>query len=211
MTFIERGGPLVYGAVGLHPHHATDWDSSLEDRLRTHLRHPRVIALGETGLDFYRYRSPPDVQRCVFARQCELAVALGKPIVVHTRNASADTAAILDRCVPKNHKIHIHCFTDNPSFCHAILAVRPNAYFGVTGAATFASALNVHSVCRIVPLNRILAESDGPFMAPAPFIGQVATPGHIPLVVRAIAKLRGIDEATAFGTIRQNCREFYGF
>jgi TatD DNase family protein len=212
LHFIDQGNPLIYGALGIHPHNAVAYNDEIEEALRTnYLQNPRVIALGEIGLDYHYDNSPRDVQQAVFERQCRLAVSLGKPIVVHTREAEQDTFDILERAVPVDHKIHIHCYTDTFSLAEKVLAKWPNAYFGFTGIVTFPKAQTVHEVCSKIPLNRILSETDGPFMAPVPFRGKPSNPGYIPHIVKRIGVLHGVDEETAFTTIRQNCRDFYGF
>jgi TatD DNase family protein len=210
LHFINQGG-LIYGALGIHPHNAISYTDELEAALRGHLEHPRVLALGEIGLDYHYDNSPREVQRAVFERQARLAVSLGKPIVVHTREAEADTLQIFEKAIPLDYKVHVHCYTDSVSFAEQILAKWSNAYFGFTGVVTFPKAQNVQAACARVPLNRILSETDGPFMAPIPFRGKPSNPGYIPHIVKKIAALHEVDEATAFTTIRQNCRDFYGF
>jgi TatD DNase family protein len=211
LNFIDQSDSQVYGAVGIHPHNAIAYNDEMEECLKDHLANPRIIALGETGLDYHYDNSPRPVQRTVFERQCRLAVNLGKPIVVHTREAEQDTLDILEQTVPKDHKFHIHCYTDTFWLCEQVLAKWPNAYFGFTGVITFPKARDVQDVCARVPLERMLSETDGPFMAPVPFRGRPSNPGYIPAIVKKMAELHHVDDETAFRTIRQNCRDLYGF
>ena len=211
LNFIDQGNPLIYGALGIHPHNAIAYNDELEACLRGHLANPRVVALGEIGLDYHYDNSPRDIQKSVFERQARLAVELGMPIVVHTREAEKDTLEIFERAIPKDHKVHIHCYTDSKWLCEQILAKWTNAYFGFTGILTFPKTQDIRDVCAIVPLNRLLSETDGPFMAPVPFRGKASNPGYIPQIVKKMAEVKQVDEATAFTQIRQNCRDFYGF
>lgn len=211
LNFINQGNPLIYGALGIHPHNANVYNDEMEACLREHMKNPRVIALGEIGLDYHYDNSPRDVQKTAFERQCRLAVELGKPIVVHTREAEHDTFEVLERAVPADHKIHIHCYTDTVWLVEQVLAKWKNAYFGFTGVLTFPKGQDVRDACAAVPLNRLLSETDGPFMAPVPRRGKPAHPGMIPFIVQKMAEVKSVDEATAFASLRQNCRDFYGF
>jgi TatD DNase family protein len=210
LNFIDKED-LVFGALGVHPHQAQSYDDAMEEQLRANLGNRGVVAVGETGLDYHYDFCPRDVQQAVFERQLRLAVSVNKPIVIHTREAEHDTFDILQRVVSRDHKIHFHCYTDSFWLCEQTLGTWPNVYFGFTGALTFPSSQHVCDLCARVPLNRVLAETDGPFMAPVPFRGRPANPGHIPYVIRKIAELHGVDDATAFRTLRENCRDFYGF
>ena len=209
--FINQGNPQIYGALGIHPHNANMYNDDMEECLKEHLKNPRVIALGEIGLDYHYNNSPQDIQKAVFERQCKLAVQLNMPIVIHTREAEQDTYEILEKAVPKDHKIHIHCYTDSWWLPEKVLPQWTNAYFGFTGVLTFKNSKVVQEVCSKIPLNRILSETDGPFMAPIPYRGKASNPGYIPFIVKKIAELHNADVKEAAAIIRQNCRDFYGF
>lgn len=211
LNFIDQGNPMIWGALGIHPHNAIAYNDEMEECLRNHLKNPRVIALGEIGLDYHYDNSPRDIQKQAFARQCRLAVELGKPIVIHTREAERDTLEIMEKEIPKDHKIHIHCYTDTEWLVNQVLPKWTNAYFGFTGVLTFPKSQSVRDVCKLVPLNRLLSETDGPFMAPVPFRGKASNPGYIPVIIRKMAEIKEVPEATAFRQIRQNCKDIYGF
>ena len=212
LNFIDQGNPYIYGALGIHPHNAIAYNDEMEECLKKHLtENPRVIALGEIGLDYHYDNSPRDIQKQAFERQCRLAVELKMPIVIHTREAEKDTLEIMEKAIPKDHKVHIHCYTDTWWLAEQVLSQWTNAYFGFTGIVTFKNAKVVHEVCSKVPLNRILSETDGPFMAPIPFRGKASNPGYVPYIIKRVAELHHVDEAEAFTTIRQNCKDFYGF
>jgi TatD DNase family protein len=211
MRFIGSGHAKIFGALGLHPHGASRYDDEFEARLVELLRHPQIRALGEIGLDHHYTLSPVDVQKRVFERQARLAVERGLPITIHMREAEADTLDILKRAVPRDHPFHIHCFTDTWAFAESVLREWPNSYFGFTGVLTFKTSKNVQEVCAKVPLDRLLSETDGPYMAPIPFRGKPAWPGHVPVIVKKMAALHNVTEEEAFRAVRENARKLYKF
>lgn len=211
LNFINQGNPKIWGALGIHPHNSEAYNDELEEALIRHLENPRVIALGEIGLDYHYDNSPRDIQKTVFERQCRLAVRLNKPIVVHTREAEKDTLEIFEKAIPRDYKVHVHCYTDSWWLAEKVLDGWPNAVIGFTGVVTFPKSKEIQEVCSKVPLDRVLSETDGPFMAPVPFRGKASNPGYIPNIIKKIAQLHNVDEPTAFRQLRENCRRFYGF
>ena len=136
------------------------------------MSHPRCVGLGEIGLDYHYDNSPRPIQQAIFQRQLEHAVRLGKPLTIHTREAEEDTERIMKAVVPKEHKIHIHCFTDSPEFASRLLDHFPNLYIGVTGVITYSTNLNTSATLANMMTSptshpRILLETDGPYMVPA--------------------------------------------
>jgi TatD DNase family protein len=202
--------PEVYGAFGIHPHDAKAYDEALEARLRAALAHPKAVAWGEIGLDYHYDFSPRETQREAFARQIRQGVGLGKPLIVHTREAEADTLAILEAEAPRDWRIHVHCFTSSPAMAERLLAHFPNLCLGLTGIVTFRNAQELQAVARATPLDRLLLETDGPYLAPIPHRGQPAHPGHIPLIAAKIAELKGIAVEAVYGAARENTRKVYG-
>ncbi|KAH8109616.1 Metallo-dependent hydrolase [Phellopilus nigrolimitatus] len=173
----EKWNGIEYWFVmGVHPHEAKDYNDSVEAELLEAMAHPRNVGWGEIGLDYHYDLSVRDVQQQVFVRQLQHAVRLGKPLTIHTREAEEDTERILKEVVPKDHKIHIHCFTDSPEFAKRLLDHFPNLYIGITGVITYATNLNTSAVIRHLcspssheasePHLRILLETDAPFMVP---------------------------------------------
>lgn len=202
--------PEVYGAFGIHPHDAKAYDDALETRLRAAMTHPKAVAWGEIGLDYHYDSSPRETQREVFARQIRQGVSLGKPLIIHTREAEADTLEILEREAPREWRIHVHCFTSSPAMAESLLAKFPNLCLGLTGIVTFKNAQELQSVAKALPLDRLLLETDGPYLAPVPYRGQPAHPGHIPLIAAKIAELKGIGAEAVYGAARENTRRTYG-
>ena len=133
-----------------------------------------------------------------------------KPLVVHSREAESETLDILKRKIPKDHKIHIHCFTSSKAFAQDLIGYFPNLFIGFTGVITFASAQSTRDVVQIVPLERILLETDGPFMSPNGFRGYLSHPGFIPLVAKQIAEVKGIPVEKVLQKTRLNANLMYG-
>lgn len=202
--------PEVHAAFGIHPHDAKFYDDALEARLQEALGHPKAVAWGEIGLDYHYDFSPRDVQRDVFVRQIRQGVGMGKPLVIHTREAEEDTVGILEREVPRDWRIHVHCFTSSPAMAERLLATFPNLFLGFTGIVTFRNAQELQSVARATPLDRLLLETDGPYLAPVPHRGQPAHPGHIPLIAAKIAELKGTGLEAVYAAARENTRKMYG-
>ena len=150
------------------------------------------------------------LQREVFARQIDLAVSLKKPLVVHTRFAEDDTLELLEKHLPDSHPVHVHCFTSSNTLAQSLLERFPSLRLGFTGVITFKNAPDVQDVVRNTPLDRILLETDSPYMAPEPFRGRIAHPGHVSYVADAVAKLKGVSRAEVLAACRKNTRQIYG-
>lgn len=200
----------VFCAYGLHPHNAKDYNDQLENTLIDRVRREKTVAWGEMGLDYHYKHSPIDVQKRVFARQLRLAVEIGKPLVIHTREAEEDTIEILKEIVPQDFRIHLHCFTSSKEMALNLLDHFPNLYIGITGVVTFGSAGSVREVVQSVPLERLLLETDGPFMAPIPLRGKTCHSGMIPHTAKKIASIKGISTAEVVERTRENTLRLYG-
>jgi len=200
----------LYGGFGLHPHNAKEYDDDFEAKLLEAMKFPRTIAWGECGLDYYYLHSPKDTQCKVFARQIKRAVEVKKPLVVHSRDAEEDTIKILKEHAPKTWPIHVHCFTSSLAMAQTLLQHFTNLYFGFTGAITFGNASALRDVVAKIPLQRILLETDSPYMSPEPFRGHVAHPGHIPLIAAKIAAVKGVSLEEVCKQTRANVKSLYG-
>ena len=150
------------------------------------------------------------MQRRAFVDQMALATELGAPLVVHTRDAEEDTLELMRANLPRDAKVHVHCFTSSLELADALLAAFPNLCLGFTGACTFKNAEEIRAVVRATPLERILLETDGPYMAPEPHRGTVAHPGMVPHVAAKIAEVKGVDVAEVFEATREATRRTYG-
>jgi TatD DNase family protein len=178
----------VWAALGIHPHQAGDPDAERLDELRELLSDERAVAVGETGLDFYRDYAPRDRQRVLFARQLELAAELGKPVVVHTRAASEETAAALGAF---EGTVVLHCFSA-PALLS--VALEQGYYVSFAGNVTYPKAEELREAARTVPADRLLVETDSPYLAPQPRRGHPNEPANVIHTVAALAEARGEDE-----------------
>lgn len=192
----------VWATVGLHPHDATDGVDTIADLLDR----PGVVAVGEAGLDYYYDHSPRDVQRRAFADQIQLAHQLDLPLVIHTRDAWDDTFDVLSaEGVPE--RTVFHCFTGGPDEARRCLDL--GAAVSFSGIVTFPSAADVQQAARLVPLDRLLVETDAPYLAPVPHRGRPNQPAWVVAVAQFVADLRDVPLATvAEATVRNGATFF---
>jgi TatD DNase family protein len=181
----------VYATVGMHPHDAKDVGLEELKSLRELTVHRKVIAVGETGLDYYYSHSPHDVQRRVFVDFIHLARETRLPLVVHERDAAQDAAQLLRSEGTGDLRGVIHCFTGNYEAACAYLDL--GFYLSFTGIITFKNAGPLRDVLRQVPLERILVENDSPYLTPVPHRGKRNEPAYVRLVAEALAKVKGIS------------------
>lgn len=209
--------PLVWAAVGIHPHDAKDWDEHTADALRALAARPRVVAIGETGLDFHYDRSPRDVQRRVFREQLRLARELDLPAVLHVREAYDEALGILDEEAARDTpqaagtgalRGVAHCFTGNAE--QALGFVRRGFAVSFTGVVTFKSARDVQEAARVVPRELLMVETDCPYMAPVPLRGKRCEPAFVVHTARAIAALRGEPERDLARATAENAARLFG-
>ena len=197
----------IYAAVGVHPHHATTVDTAVLKALAVLTQHPKVVAWGEIGLDFYYDYSPRLVQASAFAAQLQQAIACDMPVVIHTRDAEADTLEMLRRYpVPRGG--HVHCFTGTPAMAEALLEL--GFYIGFTGIVSFPKADNVRAALRLVPLDRLLIETDSPYLAPTPQRGRRNEPAFVVHVAEAIAQVQAVSVEAVCAHSTQNFYRLYG-
>ena len=205
----------VWGTFGIHPHNAKYYTDQVEDRMLECLKHPKCVAFGEVGLDYAKH-SPSDeqTQKRVLAQQLGLAVILGKPLLLHCRNAEEDLLEALSVHVPPDWKIHLHCFTGGLEKSQKFLSRFSNLYIGVSGNVTFAKAHNVKQVAREVPLERLLLETDSPYNTPENLPKHLRCrhnhPALVLYVAKEIAKLRQISADDVLRASRSNTRTLYG-
>lgn len=200
--------PEVYAAVGVHPHGAVNLTPRELARLRKLAAHPKVVALGEMGLDFYRRRSPEEVQRRAFREQLELAWELKKPVVVHTREATADTLAILTEYRSRLVGGVMHCFGGSLSEARAFLDL--GLYLSFSGVLTYPKAEPLRQVARQVPLERVLIETDCPYLAPQAWRGKRNEPAYVAAVAETLAELHGIPVAEVARLTFENTLAAFG-
>jgi TatD DNase family protein len=197
----ERG---VTCALGIHPHQAGGEEADRLDELGELLAEEHARAVGETGLDFFRDYAPRDAQRRVFAQQLELAASLSLPVVVHTRAAEDETAAML---ADFDGTVVLHCFS-SPTLLDA--ALERGYYVSFAGNVTFPKAVELHETAARVPANRLLVETDCPYLAPQPVRGRPNEPAYVVHTVAALAELRDVPADDLAALIDENATRAFG-
>lgn len=207
LTFLEQY-PQAVAAVGIHPTDALEWGTSAVEVLRKALVHPQVRAIGEIGLDYYwKDRAPFEHQREVFRAQIQLARELTVPVVIHDRDAHDDVISILEEEHAEDVGGIMHCFSGDWAMAERCLNL--GFYIGVGGTVTYKSNVTVQEVVRRMPLERLLLETDDPYLAPVPFRGKRNEPGYVRYVAEYVGGLRGLSiEEIAKATYFNGCRAF---
>jgi TatD DNase family protein len=191
---IAEANPDVWCSVGVHPHRAAEEPLDGPDRLLSWARHPRVIGIGESGLDYHYDHSPRDVQAEVFRTHIAAARESGLPLIVHTRDADDDTAALLRRAMDQGRFTGvIHCYSSSPELGFA--AIDMGLYLGLGGILTFRRSDQLRATVRELPLDRLLLETDAPYLAPEPFRGKRNEPAYVAEVAAKLAEIKGIARA----------------
>lgn len=199
----------IYAAIGVHPHEARTYDDEVEKRLIELSRDKKVLAIGEIGLDYYYDNSPRDVQKEVFKRQIELAAKLKKNIVIHSRDAAKDTFDILKEAHEKyDFTALIHCFSQSVDMMREYLKM--GDYIALGGAVTFKNAKTPKEVAKAVDLDRLLLETDCPYMTPVPYRGKRNEPKLVKFTCQYIADLRQMDASELEKITGENTKRFFG-
>ena len=192
---LAQDHPHLYASVGVHPDYEDTPEPSLEFLVETALKHPKIIAIGETGLDYYRtgdrtYESM-EWQRERFRTHIRAAIASKKPLIIHTRSASEDTIRILKEEGAERIGGVMHCFTESLEMAKS--AMQMGFFISFSGIVTFKSAKDLQETCKQVPLDRLLIETDSPYLAPIPYRGKINEPAWVAKVGEFIAQLKGIE------------------
>lgn len=189
----------IFASVGVHPDNETAAEPDVDTLLQL-AAHPKVVAIGETGLDYYWHKDQPEWQRRRFRNHIAAARSCGKPLIVHTRNSAADTLRLLREEGADSVGGVMHCFTEDWEVASAALDL--GFYISLSGIVTFKNAQVLKDVARRVPLDRLLVETDSPYLAPVPYRGKTNQPGYVRHVAEEIARLRDIplDEVAAATT-----------
>ncbi len=184
--------PNLFAAIGFHPNQAADFDPAALAQLRQLATHPRVVAIGEIGLDYYWDAAPRTVQQQVFEQQLALAKELGKPVIIHQRESAADTMTILRRWgAGQDHPgLVLHSFSGDLAMASEAVAL--GFYIGITGPVTFKNARDLPTIVAALPADRLLVETDAPFLSPHPFRGKRNEPARVRLVAERVAALQGM-------------------
>ncbi len=196
----------VSATVGIHPHNASQLNQDVLNVLRKLSENPKVVAIGEIGLDYYRNLSPRESQKKAFEAQLSLAEELRLPVVIHDRNAHADILEILSRLKGKM-KIIMHCFSGSREMAEQCL--RYGFYISFAGPVTFPNARRLHEAARMISVNKILLETDSPWLAPQEVRGKRNEPAFLPFIAKKMADLKGISMDKLAEATTKNAREAF--
>jgi len=196
----------LYATVGIHPHNASQFNKNVLDNLKELSENPKVVAIGEIGLDYYRNLSPRKAQKEAFEAQLFLAEELELPVVIHDRDAHTDTLKMLSRFKGKINGI-MHCFSGSKEMAEQ--CIKSNFCISFAGPVTFPNSHALHEVAKWIDMNKILLETDSPWLAPQEMRGKRNEPAFLPFIAKKIAKLKGIsvDELTEATT--ENAKEIF--
>ena len=201
--------PQIYGTVGVHPHDAKLLNEAVLERLRRLAAHPKVVAIGEIGLDFHYNHSDPEVQRRAFREQIRLAKELKKPIVIHDRESHEEILKILQEEGASEVGGVFHCFSGDAEFGRRVIA--ENFLVSFTGIVTFKKAEITQQAAKLLPLEKMMIETDSPFLTPVPFRGKRNEPANVKYVAAKIAELKGLSEEDVARVTSLNARRLFGF
>jgi len=201
--------PGVWCALGVHPHDAAGWEPGDERRLRELLDHPKAVAVGECGLDFFYDHAPRDVQERVFRAQIEVALEAGLPVVVHNRDSNDAMLAILEDPAYRGLRVDLHSFAGGLAMARCALKLEVECWFGISGMVTFPKADNVREVLPELPRDRLLVETDTPYLAPVPYRGQRNEPAYVVEVAERLASELGLTPSALWELTSANFHRLF--
>jgi len=199
---IVNDNPIVYGAIGIHPHNSTDFNGNAAATIRSYLKQKKIVGYGEIGLDFFKNYSPKDVQMKAFREQLALAADEGLPVIIHSRNALTETLQILGEAYRNLHGGVVHCYSYDRQTAKRLLDM--GFYISIPGTITYRSAEELVKVVEYIPGERILAETDAPFLTPHPHRGKRNVPYFVKLTTVKMAEIRRQQVEELAATICDN-------
>ncbi|MCD6581667.1 MAG: YchF/TatD family DNA exonuclease [Desulfuromusa sp.] len=199
----------IFAAVGVHPHDATEINDAALAKLRTMLSHPKVVALGEIGLDFYRDRSPREIQRSAFRQQIRLAKEVDKPIIVHDRDAHDEVIQILKEENAAQVGGVLHCFSGDLEMAKQCLEL--GFYLSFTGTITYPKNDIIREIIKEIPIDRMLVETDCPYLSPQKFRGKRNEPAYVRYTAEKMAEVKGLSIEDVARVTSRNCHDLFGF
>jgi len=198
---------IIYGTYGIHPHETKNNKVTKNVIIENIKKHPKLIGIGETGLDFYYNHSQKDEQIKCFKEHIEASIEIDLPIIVHSRNAERETFEILNEYRNQKPKILMHCFTGSYEFFKEMEKL--NSYFSASGIITFNNSLSLQKTFTKIPNNKLLVETDSPFLAPIPMRGKKNEPSFIKYTIKKLADLKGIDETEMINITSKNFENLF--
>ena len=181
--------PAVYGALGIHPHNSKDYTKAVADKIKLYAKHPKIVGYGEIGLDFFKNHSPRETQIKVFGAQLEVAEELRLPVIIHSRDAKEETLKILKDLYREGNDGVIHCYSYDLDYAKKFLDM--GFYISIPGTITYKNTEKLAQVVKYIPDDRILAETDAPFLTPHPHRGKRNVPYFVKLTIEKMAEIRG--------------------
>jgi TatD DNase family protein len=198
--------PEIYAAAGIHPHDAKTLNEELFAEIKNWLKHPKVVAVGEIGLDYHYMHSPKEIQLDAFSRQIALAKDSGLPIVVHSREAKHDTMELLEK-EASGHPGVLHCFSGDEDMARR--AINLGFYISIAGPVTFKNAKKLRGIAKIIPDDRLLIETDAPYLSPVPMRGKRNEPSFLKHTAQAVSELRGVSLSDIARITNFNTRKLF--
>lgn len=200
--------PMLWAAVGVHPHDAKTWDRATAAQLEQLLTQPKVVALGEIGLDYHYNYSTKEEQLRAFIEQINIAKSCRKPIIIHNREAHQDTLEILSREKPGDAGGVMHCFSGSGEIAAQFLHL--GLHISFAGPLTFTNAVKLRETAADIPMERLLVETDSPYLTPHPFRGRRNEPAHVKLVGEKLAEVKKLTIAEVMNITAENFKTLFG-
>jgi len=199
--------PIIYGTFGIHPHESEKDNITKEEIVNNTKKHNKIIGIGETGLDFFYNQSSHDKQISSFKTHIEASIETNLPLIIHSRDAENETYKILESYKNNNPKILMHCFTGTKKFADKMLNL--NAYFSASGIITFKNSRELQETFKYIPNEKLLVETDSPFLAPAPMRGKENEPSYIIYTLKKLAELKNISEEEIINITTNNFEKIF--
>lgn len=200
--------PFVYGAAGVHPSDSGELTEDTFQWLKKQCSHPKIVAVGEIGLDYYWDKTGREIQKKWFCRQLQMADEAGLPVILHSREAAKDTLDIVKAERTDKTGGVIHCFSYTKELAREYLDL--DFYFGIGGVVTFQNGKKLKEVAEYIPIGKILLETDSPYLAPAPHRGKRNSSLYLPLIAKEIARIKGMDYEEVVEVTMQNAKRLFG-
>ena len=207
ITNIVKKDPMIFGTFGIHPHETKNNDVSKDEIITKINLNNKIIGVGETGLDFYYNNSDKDLQIRSFQNHIDAAKDLNIPLIIHSRNAEVETYDILKKNHSNKLKILMHCFTGSTEFATKLIPL--NAFFSASGIITFKNSLNLQETFKIIPKNRLLIETDSPYLSPVPYRGKKNEPAFIKYTAEKLAELQNIKVSELVDVTTKNFNKLF--
>ena len=198
---------MIYGTIGIHPHESSSNIITAKEIIDNLYDNQKIIGIGETGLDFYYNNSEKDKQIASFIEHIKASIKTNVPLIIHSRNAEDETFEILNQYKDKNIKILMHCFTGSKRFAENLLSF--GAYFSASGIITFKNSLELQNTFKFIPLNRILIETDSPYLAPVPNRGKQNEPSYVKYTAQKLADIKNISNIDLINNTTSNFNSLF--